>query len=209
MRNALCFLGLACGLLIAMATACTPAQAQSASELVALYKRVMELYGAGKFAEAIPLAKRYAEAMTARHGPEHSEYATALNHLALLLQATNRVSEAEPLFRRALAINERNLGSQHPAVAVRLTNLAMLLQATSYQPARYGTFFRSGGLHDAASIAAKQQSPHFRHVALLQQALQCTMDRTPQRACGAAVSFTLHEAVPGSHTSHGPLAASR
>jgi tetratricopeptide repeat protein len=55
---------------------------------------VIELHGAGKYGEAIPLAERYAEAMKTR-GPDRPEYATALNNLALLLQATNRLAHAE------------------------------------------------------------------------------------------------------------------
>jgi tetratricopeptide (TPR) repeat protein len=118
MRNPLCFLALVCGLLVAMGPAPSRAQVQSDPELTALNTQVIELYRAGKFTEAIPLAQRYAEAMKARHGSEHAEYATALNNLALLLKATNRLSEAEPLMRRALAIGEKSLG---PELAPLLT----------------------------------------------------------------------------------------
>ncbi len=91
-----------------VATLLTPtsARAQSEAELKALNEQVVQLYQAGKYAEAIPLAERYAEAMNARRGPDSPEYATALNNLAQLLQATNRLAEAEPLMRRALAIDE-------------------------------------------------------------------------------------------------------
>src|SRR5262249_41018291 len=108
-----------------------PAHAQSDSELRALINQMDELYRAGKFNEAVPLAQRYADAMKVRHGPEHAEYSTALNNLAQLLQATNRYSEAEPLMRRALAIDEKSFGPEHPDVAIRLHNLAALLQATN------------------------------------------------------------------------------
>src|SRR5262245_36346251 len=131
LRNALRILGLACGVLLAMASVPSPAHAQSDSELKALNNRVTELYRAGKFSEAIPLAQRYADAMKARHGPEHAEYATALNNLAQLLQNTNRLSEAEPLMRRALSINENSFGPEHPNVGIRLNNLATLLKDTN------------------------------------------------------------------------------
>jgi tetratricopeptide (TPR) repeat protein len=111
-------MALVCGLLVAMGPAPSPAQVQSDPELTALNTQVIELYRTGKFNEAIPLAQRYAEAMKARHGSEHAEYATALNNLALLLKATNRLSEAEPLMRRALAIGEKSLG---PELAPLLT----------------------------------------------------------------------------------------
>jgi tetratricopeptide (TPR) repeat protein len=125
MRNALRS-ALACGLLLAVAPAPSPPWAQSDSELNALYAQAIELRRAGKFTEAIPLAQRYADAMKARHGAEHPEYATALNNQAQLLQDNNRLGEAEPLYRLSLAIDEKNLGPEHPNVARDLNNLAEL-----------------------------------------------------------------------------------
>jgi hypothetical protein len=115
MRYAFLTLGLACGLLLAMALPPSRAQAQSDPELKALNAQVIELYRAGKFAEAIPLAERFADAVKARSGPDHREYATALNNLAQLLHDTSRFGEAEPLMRRALAIDEKS-GPEHPRV---------------------------------------------------------------------------------------------
>jgi tetratricopeptide (TPR) repeat protein len=106
---------------------CSTAPAQS-DDLDALYKRVTELYQAGKYAEAVPLAERYAEATKTRYGSEAPQYATALNNLAQLLKDANRPAEAEPLFRRALAIDEKSLGPYHPHVARDLNNLAELLK---------------------------------------------------------------------------------
>jgi tetratricopeptide (TPR) repeat protein len=65
------------------------------------------------------------------YGLDHPNVATALNNLALLLQATNRLAGAEPLYRRALAIDEASYGPNHPDVARDLNNLASLLQATN------------------------------------------------------------------------------
>lgn len=107
MRNPLRFLALVCGLLVAMGPAPSPAQVQSDPELTALNTQVIELYRAGKFNEAIPLAQRYAEAMKSRHGSEHAEYATALNNLALLLKATNQLSEATRPSRDATKTSAR------------------------------------------------------------------------------------------------------
>ena len=115
-------------MLLAIAVDATgPAWAQSDAELDALNNRVTTLYDAGKYAEAIPLALRYAEAMKVRHGEDHPEYAAAVGNLAALLQATNRLAEAEPLYRRALAIDEKSLGPEHPNVANGVNNLASLL----------------------------------------------------------------------------------
>ena len=63
------------------------------AELKALEQRVTALYSVGKSGEAVSLAERYAEAMKARHGLDHPEYASALNGLARVLQDTNRLVE--------------------------------------------------------------------------------------------------------------------
>ena len=128
---------LACVLLvasIAMAGWSRVLQAQAQEqppELEAIYKRGQELYQAGKYAEAVPIAEHYAQLIEARHGTDSPEHALALNNLAHLLQATNRLAEAEPLMRRALAIDEKSFGPDHPNVAIGLNNLAQLLQATN------------------------------------------------------------------------------
>ena len=57
---------------------------QSDAELNANNDRAIALHNAGKSAEAILLAERYAEATKARHGPETPEHALALNNLASL-----------------------------------------------------------------------------------------------------------------------------
>jgi len=106
-------------------------RAQSDEELKALNQRVIELYRAGKYTEAIPLAERYADAVKGRHGQDHPDVATALNNLAALLEGTNRLSEAEALMRRALAIDQKSLGPEHRKVATDLNNLAELLRATN------------------------------------------------------------------------------
>ena len=108
-----------------------PAQASGGSKPMnppASCRRFNQLYQAGKYAEAIPIAERYVQVIEARHGTEGPEYALALNNLAQLLQATNRLAEAEPLMRRALAIDEKSFGPEHPNVATSLNNLALLLQ---------------------------------------------------------------------------------
>ena len=101
------------------------------AELANLGSQVNQLYQAGKYAQAIPIAERYAQGIEARHGTGGPEYALALNNLGLLLQATNRLAEAEPLMRRTIAIYEKSLGTDHPSVVVGLGNLALLLQAAN------------------------------------------------------------------------------
>src|SRR5690349_19633235 len=86
-----------------------PAWAQkqevSGDDPSALLAQTTQLYHAGKFADAIPIAQRYVEVIAARHSLDGPEYATALNNLGELLRSANRLGEAEPIMRRALAIN--------------------------------------------------------------------------------------------------------
>jgi CHAT domain-containing protein/tetratricopeptide (TPR) repeat protein len=117
-----------CVLLIAGVLTAGSACAQSDAELKALNQRVLELYHAGKYTEAIPLAERYAKTVQARHGPDDPQVATALSNLAWLLKDTNRLAEAEPLMRRALSIDEKSFGPEHPNVARDLNHLAVLLE---------------------------------------------------------------------------------
>jgi tetratricopeptide (TPR) repeat protein len=118
---------LAWGVLLTGAVTAASVRAQSDADLEALNQRVIELYGAGRYSEAIPLAERYAEAMKVWQGSDRPEYATALINLALLLKETNRLGEVEPLYRRALAIYEKSLGPEHPNVATALNNLAFIV----------------------------------------------------------------------------------
>jgi CHAT domain-containing protein/tetratricopeptide (TPR) repeat protein len=128
------FIGRAAGFaVVAYAAAhlwCSTASARS-DDCDALNERASELYQAGKYAEAMPLAKHCADVAKSRYGSQAWQYANALNNLALLLMQTNRLSEAEPLMRRALAIDEKRVGPNHPDVARKLTSLAQLLEAAN------------------------------------------------------------------------------
>jgi CHAT domain-containing protein/Tfp pilus assembly protein PilF len=102
-----------------------PAIAQQ-DEAAALNERVVELSGAGKFSEAIPLARRALEINEKALGLDHPDVAASLNGLAVLYDRQGRYTDAEPLYRRALAIEEKALGLDHPDVAALLNNLAVL-----------------------------------------------------------------------------------
>ncbi|XYI04075.1 tetratricopeptide repeat protein [Sorangium sp. So ce1128] len=98
-------------------------------EAARLNGRAVELEQAGRYDEAIPLARRALELREKALGPEHPDVATTLNDLASLLQMKADYTAAEPLYRRALAIREKVLGPEHPDVAISLNSLASLLQA--------------------------------------------------------------------------------
>jgi tetratricopeptide (TPR) repeat protein len=124
--NPVCRIGfiLAAMLLVVSFTG-VPAIAQQ-DEAAALHKRVLELYQAGKFSEAIPLAERVLAIREKAFGPDHPEIATVLNSLAVLYTAQGRYAEAEPLLKRSLAIREKVLGSGQPNFAQSLNSLAVL-----------------------------------------------------------------------------------
>ncbi len=99
------------------------AQSSTADEL---NKKIIELYQAGKFAEAVPLAQQVLAIREKALGSDHPDVAQALNNLAALFRDQGRYAEAEPLLKRALAIYEKALGPDHPDVAQALNNLATL-----------------------------------------------------------------------------------
>jgi CHAT domain-containing protein/tetratricopeptide (TPR) repeat protein len=110
------------------------ARAQSADDLVSLNTQVSELYGQGKYAEAISIAEQYVALARQKHGDNHTEYATAITMLARVYLVQGRYPEAEPLFKRALALTEKALGPDHPNVGTLLNNLAVLYESQG----RYG-----------------------------------------------------------------------
>ena len=61
----------------------TTASAQT-DDVETLKQQVIKLYQAAKYADGVPIAELYAEAVKARYGAEHYEYAMALSSLAAL-----------------------------------------------------------------------------------------------------------------------------
>jgi tetratricopeptide (TPR) repeat protein len=100
--------------------------AQQADEAVELNKKVIELYNAGRYADALPIAQQVLAIREKALGRDHPEVATALNSLAELYDELGHYAEAEPLYQRALTIRENAFGRDHPAVAESLNNLALL-----------------------------------------------------------------------------------
>jgi len=102
------------------------AQKNEKNEAAALDAKVIQLYQAGKYADAIPLAQRSVAIRERTLGPNHPDLAGSLNLLAALYLGQGRYTDAEPLFQRALAIREKAFGPEHLAVAESLSNLAAL-----------------------------------------------------------------------------------
>ena len=77
------------------------------------------LYERGQYAEAEPL---YLQAMEIRRtalGERHPDYATSLNNLAGLYDATGRHAEAEPLYGRRWRFAARPWASGTPTTPPR------------------------------------------------------------------------------------------
>ena len=99
-------------------------QEPALDEVKRLNQKAKELYGEGKYNEAIPYAQQVLTIIEKALGKDHPNVATSLNNLAGLYKVIGRYSEAEPLYKRSLEIREKALGKNHPDVALSLNNLA-------------------------------------------------------------------------------------
>jgi tetratricopeptide (TPR) repeat protein len=99
------------------------------AKLSSLNTQVAELYQAGKFNEAIPIAQEAVELSEKATGPDRPDTALALTNLARLYKSLGDYAKAEPLFQRALKIDEKALGPDHPDTATALNNLGELYRS--------------------------------------------------------------------------------
>ena len=91
-----------------------------------LNEQVENLFGQGRYAEAVKLEQQVLAIREQILGPNHPDVATSLKYLAGLYRALGKYSQVEPLSQRALKIDEKALGPEHPELAIDLTNLALL-----------------------------------------------------------------------------------
>ena len=116
-------------LILTWLAALTPsaAQAQNPDEADPLLRQVEQLYGEGKYAEALPLAQQSLAAMETKLGSQDPKVGEVLNMLGLLHWNLGQYAEAEPAYRRAIAIGESTPDRDSWVTGARLNNLAILL----------------------------------------------------------------------------------
>jgi tetratricopeptide (TPR) repeat protein len=124
---------------------------QPISDFATLSARVIELYHAGKHAEATEIAERCLALAESRFDADDINVAGSLSNLGKLYQVQGRATEAEPLLKRALAIYEKARGSDHPSVAAALDDLAAVYQAQGRTTEAERLSMHSRALRESAS----------------------------------------------------------
>jgi CHAT domain-containing protein/Tfp pilus assembly protein PilF len=100
-----------------------PQQRVRLKEAARLNEQVYQLWLAGKYQEALPLARQAVEIREKILGQQHPDYALSLINLAAQYDGLGQFSQAEPLYRQAMEIRKKALGEAHPRYAVILRHL--------------------------------------------------------------------------------------
>ena len=90
--------------------------------------KVLELRQAGKYDEAVVIAKQALSVAVKKLGYPYGT--TSMDTLALLYDKQGKHEEAESLYKRVLTIREKRVGPDHADVATSLDNLAALYRET-------------------------------------------------------------------------------
>lgn len=98
--------------------------AQESTDVAKLELEVVKLYKAGKFEEAIPLAKQVLKIREQQLPANDPLVADALGNLAMLYMARKKFDDAEVLLQRALTIYEQTAGGNALVLAKTLDSLA-------------------------------------------------------------------------------------
>jgi CHAT domain-containing protein/Tfp pilus assembly protein PilF len=95
-------------------------------DLDTLNTQIEQLFTAGKYQQAIPLAHRALTLAERRHGLHHAKVGDALLKLGRLYREQAQYADAEQFFRRALAVNQKAVGPANRETIACLENLAQL-----------------------------------------------------------------------------------
>jgi tetratricopeptide (TPR) repeat protein len=138
--------------------------AEKAREALLLHQQVVELMGAGRFKEAIPLARRSLELSRAVHGDVHGNVSAELITLAAIYRYEGDFFNAEPLIVKAIEIDKILHGADHPEVAVDVCTLAMLYSSKGSHAAARKQYQRAQTLlrkaKSTADVVGKQAECH-------------------------------------------------
>jgi hypothetical protein len=96
-------------------------------------QRYFRFYKAGQVEAALAEARKLKDAVSAKLGDHHANYALALNYEANVLDMQGHLREAEALYRQAMAIDERLAGFE-ANVGRDVGNLADNLQKQQIRP---------------------------------------------------------------------------
>ena len=114
-------------LAVALVVMALPAVAQE-KEFLEINQQVLTLRQAGKYLQAVPVAKRGLEHVEKAFGKEHVYASVMHNNLAELYRMQGWYAQAERHYERAIAIMEKARGPDHANVASFLNNLAVLYE---------------------------------------------------------------------------------
>jgi tetratricopeptide (TPR) repeat protein len=112
------------------ATAPTPEQVKMLDRAHDLAKQVNDLYGQGKFAQAVPLESEVLQIRKQVLGERDPSSLTALNNLGMLYLQVRDFANAEPLLRQAQELKKQISGDRDASYAGGAGNLAGVYQAT-------------------------------------------------------------------------------
>lgn len=115
-----------------------PAELREVSELGASVK---QLYAAGKYKEALPLAERMLELCEKARGEQDPLVGDALANLAILYLALKKFDKAEAVFERILVRRERSKIATSPAMLRMLINYGCLVSTRGTSIRKQGATF--------------------------------------------------------------------
>ncbi|HKX30597.1 MAG TPA: tetratricopeptide repeat protein, partial [Blastocatellia bacterium] len=118
-----------------------------------LFEELLKMRNAGRYDEALLLAKQTLEIRERILGPNHHAVGAALSSLAGIHFFKGEYAEAESAYQRALAIMEKALGPEHPDLGAPLNGLAVVYNSR-------GDYARAEPLYQRAlAIREKRLGP--------------------------------------------------
>ncbi|MEW6130476.1 MAG: TonB family protein [Acidobacteriota bacterium] len=108
-----------------------------------LSAQAIKFYNAGKFDDAVPLAKRALELRKQALGDKDKLVADAYNNLGAIYKGKNAYRDAETAFKKALEIYEATLGKDSPQLLFTINHLAWMVYANGDSIGAEGLFKRS------------------------------------------------------------------